>query len=215
MEKIPKMSKSEDVDAMLQNPFNNKTYEEMVRMTEDFLENTKIEREYHEHIRKGAFLAQDPQAFSKFRRDDLTLDEEESRALRNEDPLYGNKWDHPFILYALVICCSLGAAVQGWDETAVNQAQIFYAIPLGLGDPLQPTPLLGLVNVAPYLCCAVAGCWLTDPLNRLLGRRGTIFLSCLISFATCLAQGFVTTWQGMFIARFCLGKSLLIQWYAS
>jgi MFS family permease len=92
------------------------------------------------------------------------------------------------------------------DETVVNGAQIFYKDAFGIGsDSQRDTWIVGLVNGAPYLCCAVIGCWLTDPMNRLFGRRGTIFISCLISAVACFWQAFTNTWWHMFISRFILG----------
>lgn len=45
------------------------------------------------------------------------------------------------------------------DETVVNGAQAFYKHQFGIGgDSARDTWLLGLVNGAPYLCCAVFGC---------------------------------------------------------
>ena len=99
----------------------------------------------------------------------------------------------------------------GRDETAINQAQSIPAYSLNLGLPVQTNPppvILGLLNSAPYLCCAVIGCWLTDPLNKLLGRRWTIFVSCFIAFATCLGQAFTGSWQTLFAARFLLGLGM-------
>ena len=161
---------SEDVDAtpaninsVLVNPFIGMRHEKMDELIEAFISNTKIEDIYHEVIRKGAFLAQDHEAFRGPRADNLRLKPDEIEALRQEDPKTGNKWNQPWILYALVGtyfkvhfesrnmfwgavtlqisstletisgaddadsktgCCSLGAAVQGWDETAVNGAQL-------------------------------------------------------------------------------------------
>lgn len=42
-------------------------------------------------------------------------------------------------------------------------------------------------------------------MNKLLGRRGTVFVSCAISFLACFWQAFTNTWWHMFIARFFLG----------
>lgn len=39
------------------------------------------------------------------------------------------------------------------------------------------------------LCCAFVGCWLTEPLNHYFGRRGTIFITGMFSFLTCIWQG--------------------------
>ena len=161
---------SEDMDAapgninsVLVNPFIGMRHEKMDELIGAFINKTKIEDIYHEVIRKGAFLAQDREAFRGPRIDTLRLKPDELEALRQEDPKTGNKWNQPWILYALVGtyfrspfrflkhdqevvtpktflvletligaddtdsklgCCSLGAAVQGWDETAVNGAQL-------------------------------------------------------------------------------------------
>ena len=106
------------INGLLINPFRGKTHDQMVRATKDFMETSQIDDGWLEHIRKGAFLAQDSHAFDKEREDGLSLKRDEAEALRMENPLTGNKWDQPFILYALVVCCSLGAAVQGWDEVS-------------------------------------------------------------------------------------------------
>lgn len=57
-------------------------------------------------------------------------------------------------------------------------------------------------------------------LNRHLGRKWTIFWTCLISAVTCIWQGFVNNWWHLFIARFFLGfgigvKSATVPAYAA
>lgn len=42
----------------------------------------------------------------------------------------------------------------------------------------------GLMNGAPYLCSALIGCWTNAPLNKIGGRRFTIFVSCAMSCIT-------------------------------
>ncbi|KAF4976861.1 hypothetical protein FZEAL_6526 [Fusarium zealandicum] len=117
-----------------------------------------------------------------------------------------HKWKNPKMLYFLVTICSLCAVVQGMDETVVNGAQIFYKRQFGIDDKTDyNTWISGLTNSAPYLCCAVIGCWITEPMNKRFGRRGTVFISCSISFITCFWQAFTNTWWHMFIARFFLG----------
>lgn len=61
-------------------------------------------------LKKGALVAQDPPAFEQI----PELDETERNALRNE---VLHKWRQPRALYFTVILCSIGAAVQGWDQT--------------------------------------------------------------------------------------------------
>lgn len=107
------------------------------------------------------------------------------------------------------------------DETVVNGGQIFYRPQFGIdGKDSRSTWLTGLVNSAPYLCCAFIGCWLTVPFNNLFGRRGTIFITCAFSALACFWQGFVNTWWHLFIARFALGfgigpKSATVPIYAA
>ena len=71
-------------------------------------------------------------------------------------------------VHALVLCCSLGAAIQGWDETAINggkvhilelcpsltwaSAQLYYQADLKVQGP----GLIGLINSAPYLMCILS-----------------------------------------------------------
>ncbi|KAJ4311885.1 hypothetical protein N0V84_010205 [Fusarium piperis] len=62
--------------------------------------------------------------------------------------------------------------------------------------------LTGLIVGAPYLCCAIIGCWLTEPLNR---RRGIIFISCLIAAIVSVWERAASSWANPFIARFVPG----------
>ncbi|KAL8679738.1 MAG: hypothetical protein Q9224_000276 [Gallowayella concinna] len=148
---------------------------------------------------KGAVLAQDPSKYHTV----AGLTEEEQMVLHTEE---NHRWHQPPLLYIVIVVCSTCAAVQGMDETVVNGGQLFYKYQYGIGgnDP-RSTWLTGLLNAAPYLCCAFLGCWLTVPFNSLFGRRGTIFITCLFSALACFWQAFANTWWHMFIARFFLG----------
>ncbi|EZF34252.1 hypothetical protein H101_02214 [Trichophyton interdigitale H6] len=163
----------------------------------------------------GAVLAQDPEQFEKVE----GLTKEELDVLRKE---FTNRWSQPKEMYLVIVLCSISAAVQGMvDETVVNGAQIFYKPQFGIDDDdFRSTWLAGLINAAPYLCCALIGCWLTVPFNHWFGRRGTIFITCCFSTLACFWQGFVNTWWHMFIARFALGfgigpKSATVPIYAA
>ena len=107
------------VNGLLINPFREKTQGEMDTLIENFMQNTEIERFWLSHFRKGAFLAQDSHAFEREREDGLSLSREETQSVIQE---YTNKWNQPIILYALVACCSLSAAVQGWDEVCSDSS---------------------------------------------------------------------------------------------
>ncbi|GFF51037.1 probable polyol transporter 6 [Aspergillus udagawae] len=156
----------------------------------------------------GALLAQEPEKFDSFRN---LLTEEEFEILHLE---FTHRWSQPWSMYLVIALCSLSAAVQGMDETVVNGAQIFYKTQFGIDDETSRSRwLLGLVNAAPYLCCAVLGCWLAVPFNAWFGRRGTIFITCCISAIACLWQGFVNTWsfkEGDLVAWLSVGEEAMV-----
>ena len=58
-------------------------------------------------------------------------------------------------------------------------------------------------SVSSDIVCS--GCWLSDPLNNLFGRRGAIFITALILVATPIASGFSHSWQTLFVIRLILG----------
>ncbi|KAF1361692.1 MFS general substrate transporter [Lizonia empirigonia] len=139
---------------------------------------------HQDAFRKGTLIARMGQ------RDDgyeyvSQLSEEEKNIFRNEQ---AHRWSQPFMLYFLVVLCAGSAIVQGMYQTAVNGAQ-----------------LQGLLNGAPYLCSALIGCWCNAPMNKYFGRRGTIFISCIISFITGIWMAAANNWVNLLIARFALG----------
>lgn len=172
---------------------------------------------------KGDFLALTKEEAKFIRRDKLaTTDDPKSRRMVLK------KWHLPPVLWRLVALCALGALVQGWDESAVNSAQLYYldAWKIWINPPQEEIDThrsepwkVGLVNSAPYLCC-VLSCWFTYPLNKWFGRRWTIFISCLFSAAFAFGQAFSQSWKVMFGLRFLLGvgigpKSATIPIYAA
>lgn len=96
------------------------------------------------------------------------------------------------------------------DQTVINGANLFFRPDFGIEENTERNEwILGAVNSAPYFSCALVACWLTDPLNQYLGRRGTIFITCAIASLTCFWQGFVNTWWHLLIARFVRQYSYL------
>ena len=132
-------------------------------MTADVQEFVKL-NEFHELealIVKGALVARDPPAFEEV----PGLTEVEKDAIRNE---VLHKWRQPKSLYFTIILCSIGAAVQGWDQTGSNGANLSF--PDALGIPIEATLpgtslvnpdagrnqwLQGLINAAPYIASAL------------------------------------------------------------
>ncbi|KAF8317882.1 hypothetical protein DL93DRAFT_2165313 [Clavulina sp. PMI_390] len=198
------------LDKRLANPLEGKTHAELEADAERFANEIGL-TEHVALLRKGAVIAQDPSAFEVLPQ----LTEEDKEALRRETT---HRWSQPFQLFALAFLCSMAAAVQGMDETVINGANLFFPQQFGIstdasvaGSASQAATnqwILGLVNGAPYLCCAVLGCWLTAPLNHYFGRRGTIFITATLSFLTCVWSGVTNSWGHLFAARFVLGLGI-------
>jgi hypothetical protein len=153
-------------------------------------------------LRKGALVAQDPNAF-----EDITgaeaLNDEEKDALRTE---IKHKWRLPMKLFLTIATCSIGAAVQGWDQTGSNGANIFFPKVYGIdGSSTRNTLLVGLVNAGPYIGSAFIGCWLSDPINNILGRRGVIFVSAHFCTWPVIGSAFCHTWPQQLACRLLMG----------
>lgn len=157
---------------------------------------------------RGDFLALTTEEAEFIRRDKLALTDD-----RKSWRTIVKKWNLPPMLWRLVTLCALGALVQGWDQSAVSSAQLYYqdAWKIWIEPPepgIRPEPWkLGIVNSAPYLCC-VLSCSFTYPLNKRFGRRWTIFISCLFSAGFALAQAFAQSWKVMFLFRFLMGLGI-------
>ena len=135
----------------------------LFRNVEDFAREAKMDEQIP-LLQKGALVAQDPPAFESIDE----LDDHERDALRNE---VLHKWRQPVALYFTVILCSVGAAVQGWDQTGSNGANLSWPIEFGVPDTIPkvngvstPAPgvdyaynswIVGIVNAGPYIASAV------------------------------------------------------------
>lgn len=105
---------------------------------------------------KGARVAANPDDFE----DIEELDDDELDALRTERDY---KWKHPLALYVTIIICSIGAAVQGWDQTGSNGANLSFPKEFGIGEgENKESPnrdrdnwIVGLVNAGPYIGSAL------------------------------------------------------------
>ncbi|KAF4625909.1 hypothetical protein G7Y89_g12255 [Cudoniella acicularis] len=162
-----------NLEAKIQNPLAGITKSALLRQVDEFAKEKDLV-EILQYLRKGALVAKDPANYEDIDGPE-TLDEDEIESLRNE---VLHKWRQPIALYFTIICCSIGAAVQGWDQTGSNGANLSFPDYFGIGtNSTRDVFLVGLVNSAPYIGSAVLGCWLSDPLNSYLGRRGTIFVS--------------------------------------
>ncbi|KAI0398099.1 sugar transporter-domain-containing protein [Xylariaceae sp. FL0594] len=159
--------------AKILNPLKGIPRDQLLRDVETFCQEKGLE-EHIRYFRKGALVAQNPADFDEIDGAEA-LDETEKQILRKE---ITHKWHMPWRLYLTIFTCSIGAAVQGWDQTGSNGASLFFPEYYGIGsDSRYDKLLVGVINAGPYIGCAVIGCWLSDPFNNWIGRRGTIFLA--------------------------------------
>lgn len=188
----------------IKNPLVGIPRRDLLRDVDEFCRIKELQT-YRETIRKGALVAQDPTGYEDITGDEA-LTEQEVEALRNE---VLHKWRITKVLLLTIITCSIGAAVQGWDQTGSNGANLDFPRAFGIGSSTTEDKLLvGIVNAAPYVGTAFVGCWLSDPLNFHFGRRGTIFFAANFCLWPVLASGFCRTWQELFACRLLMGVGM-------
>jgi sugar porter (SP) family MFS transporter len=203
VETASELNLNSNVEARIKNPLAGIPRAQLLRNVEIFAEEKQLTEELP-ILSKGAILAQSPADFETLD----VLDDSDKDVIRYE---YAHRWSHPMTLYVTIVLCSVGAATQGWDQTGSNGANLSFptefGIPNNAGAPnaAHNSWIVGVVNAAPYIASAACGCWLSDPLNNYLGRRGTIFVTALILIATPIASGFTHSWQTLFVVRLILG----------
>ncbi|GAW18372.1 hypothetical protein EKO27_g11329 [Xylaria grammica] len=190
-----------NLQAKIVNPLKGIPREQLMRDVEAFVREKGLE-EHVAYFRKGALVAQSPKEFEEIDGAEA-LDEVEKRVLHDE---ILHKWRLPWKLYLTIITCSIGAAVQGWDQTGSNGATLFFPAYYGIeSKSVRDEILVGLINAGPYIGCAVIGCWLSDPFNNWLGRRGTIFVSANFCIWPVIGSAFSHTYAQQISNRLLMG----------
>lgn len=105
-------------------------------------------------LRKGALVAQNPAGFEEL----PELDDTERQKLRDE---VLHRWRHPRMLYITIFMNSIAAAIQGWDQTGSNAANLGFPNEFGIPDNPETSDcgsqcernqwIIGFVNSAPYI----------------------------------------------------------------
>jgi hypothetical protein len=189
------------VNDRIHNPLRGIPRDVLLRRVEKFAAEKDL-TEYTALLQKGALVAQDPTNYEDIT-GEYALTEVEIEDLRNE---VLHKWRHPKTLYLTIVLCSIGAAVQGWDQTGSNGANLSFPNVFGIGTTSNhDTLLVGLVNSGPYIGSAFFGCWMSDPLNFFFGRRGAIFTAAVFCFLPVIGSAFTQSWKQLFICRLLLG----------
>ncbi|KAJ5644706.1 hypothetical protein N7507_010717 [Penicillium longicatenatum] len=189
-----------NISAKIKNPLAHLTEAAVIRDVGEFVRQYDILLEYHGYLTKGALVARDPTAYESV----PDIHPEEIAALRDE---VLHKWRQPKALYFTIILCSIGAAVQGWDQTGSNGANLSFPQAFGIpeDESIKNQWLVGLINAAPYIASAGLGCWLSDPCNRFLGRRWTIFISAIFCIIAPIGSALTQNWHQLFVTRLLLG----------
>lgn len=159
---------------------------------------------------KGALVAQSPSRLDAIHE----LDDADREVIINE---VAHKWRQPKALYMTIFLNSVAAAIQGWDQTGSNGANISFPIALGVPDDEvnciaangcdadRNSWLIGVVNATPYLAIFVFAAWISDPINDLLGRKGTVFLAAVFSLLAPFGMALSQTVAELAVCRMLLG----------
>lgn len=164
-------------------------------------------------LKKGALAAQNPQEIDRM----PELTEEDRQALHDE---VQHRWKHPKALYVTVILNSVAAAVQGWDQTGANGANLSFPIELGIADTgaaceaagtcNRNSWIIGLINAMPFIAIALLA-WVAEPINNWVGRRGTIFIGAIFSLLSPIGSGLCQTWPQLAVCRVLLGIGMSLK----
>ncbi|KAJ9635352.1 hypothetical protein H2201_008745 [Coniosporium apollinis] len=202
---VASINMNKNLDAKVANPLADIPDEDLMLDVEEFAQEKDL-MDMLPLLKRGARVAQNPKQFEHLE----GLQSDEIDALRFETQ---HKWTHPMALYFTIIICSIGAAVQGWDQTGSNGANLSFPQVFGIGhgeteghpDRDRDNWLVGLVNAGPYIGSAFLGCWVSDPCNYYFGRRGTIFISAVFVVLTPIGSAVSQTWEQLFIIRLLMG----------
>lgn len=201
---IRRVDINKNIDGTISNPLAHLSREEVLHGVDLFCEEFGFE-DLKSEVTKGALVAADPMNYENI----SELNEVERASLDKE---FKHKWHQPIPLYFTIILCSIGACVQGWDQTGSNGANLSFPEEFGIPIDNASAPdyernnwLVGLVNSAIYIAACLFSVWLSDPINYLLGRRGTLFLAGIFCVLAPIGSACTQTWHQLFICRLLLG----------
>ena len=198
---------TQNVTGEIKNPLSGMSKAELMADVERFAERNDM-MEQMDLLKKGALIAQNPADFENI----AELNDDDRDHLRIE---VTRRWKHPAPLYLTIILNSIAAAIQGWDQTGSNGANLSFPIEFGIGD-VEPycdsntqcnnrAWLVGFVNSCPYIAICLFAAWISDPVNDYLGRRGTIFVAAIFSVLAPIGSGLTQTWGQLCACRVLLG----------
>ncbi|KAK9459722.1 uncharacterized protein V1516DRAFT_687450 [Lipomyces oligophaga] len=193
-----------NTEAKIENPLAGISQEQLLRDVDEFAVAYGLV-DIKDLLRKGVLVAQTPSAIDHIRE----LNDEDREALHNET---AHRWRLPKTLYMTI------AQFKVWDQTGSNGANLSFPDALGIsesgstctaqGTCEQNQWLVGFINSAPYIAICLFSCWIADPINHLIGRRGTIFLGAMFSLISPFGMAVSQTWPQLMICRLLLGVGM-------
>ncbi|KUI67412.1 Putative polyol transporter 1 [Cytospora mali] len=195
----PVQGYSSNVNTRILSPLSGLTKSELRTQVAAFCEEFAFQNE-EEVFFRGSLAAQNPDCYE----DIEELTPEDKTLLRRE---VTHKWHLSKHLYFTIALCSLGSAIQGWDNTGANGANLSFPQEFGIEDNQW---LIGVINSGPTLF-GLLSAWAADPINNAIGRRGTIFLTGLFCVFPVLTQAFTQNWWGLMICRMFMGLGMGIK----
>ncbi|THY68115.1 hypothetical protein D6C87_07718 [Aureobasidium pullulans] len=191
----------------VKNPLAGLTKAEIFRNVETYAQKYEL-NDIADLLKKGALVAQNPGHPE-------AIEELSARELESIQAEKTHRWRHPKTLYAMVALNSVGAAIQGWDQTGSNGANLSFPQEFGIADTgtvcesigncERNSWVVGAINAAPYMALCVIACWLLDPVNHYIGRRGAIFVGAIFSLLAPIGQALAQSWPQILICRILLG----------
>ncbi|KAI0427561.1 hypothetical protein F5Y09DRAFT_344594 [Xylaria sp. FL1042] len=141
-------------ESIIQNPLVDIPKDRLLRNVENFVAKYGLSDDV-ELFKKGALASQSPQCLDTI--PELT---DRDRALLKDEITH--RWKHPKALYLTIMMNSIGAAIQGWDQTGSNGANLSYPEAFGIADTgeicmaagtcARNSWIIGAINSASYMC---------------------------------------------------------------
>ncbi|KAG9568837.1 MFS transporter, partial [Aureobasidium melanogenum] len=198
---------TDNVTGEIRNPLVGVPRDTLMRSAEKFAADNDL-NDILPLLKKGALAAQNPAEVASM--DDFT---EEEKAIFQEEIVH--KWRQPMILYVTVVLNSIAAAIQGWDQTGSNGANLSFPQAFGIpesgavceaaGSCSRNQWLVGFINSCPYLAIFLFAGWISDHLNHWLGRRGVVFIAAIFSLLSPIGMAVTQNWQQLVVCRILLG----------
>ncbi|GMF68794.1 unnamed protein product [Aspergillus oryzae] len=217
----------------IKNPLADLTPAQVLQDVEHFANEHGL-RDILDHLKKGALIARDPDNFETVENmtdDDITvIARETTHKWRQPWPLYftiglcsiGAAVQREVMVY-IFVASSLRLNV--YLPPSLIGANLSFPDALGIPEKgalkARNQWLVGILNSyvlhisicsssdmetrAPYLATAFGGCWISDPLNKYLGRRGVIFISAIFCLLTPIGSAVAQTWPQLFVTRLLMG----------